>query len=92
MDLDAASAEAEVELLDPGAPARLLIRLSPVAAVLPPGHRLVAYLSSADWPRFERNPSTGADHWESGGGRLEVALHPGDGQGLLLRLPVAGGR
>jgi len=46
---------------------------------------LKVYLTSANWPRYERNPHTGADHWDE---KIAVALSATIHDGVELRLPT----
>ncbi|MBI5366769.1 MAG: CocE/NonD family hydrolase [Planctomycetes bacterium] len=72
--------------LTPGATVALTLRFPPTAATLPAGHRLRLYLGSANWPRYERNPHTGADHWDAKGALdLNVTVHHDAAE---LRLPT----
>ena len=48
------------ELLAPGAPTRLSIDLLATSNVFLPGHRIRVEVSSSNFPRFDRNPNTGA--------------------------------
>lgn len=50
------------------------------------GHALRVYVGSANWPRYERNPHTGADHWdEKSALDLDVTIHH---EGAKLSLPL----
>jgi hypothetical protein len=46
---------------------------------------LRVYLTSSNWPRYERNPHTGADHWDE---KIAVPLAVTVHEGMELRLPV----
>lgn len=48
------------ELLTPGEPTRLAIDLLATSNVFLPGHRIRVVVSSSNFPRFDRNPNTGA--------------------------------
>ncbi len=48
------------ELLSPGVPARLAIDLLATSNVFLRGHRIRLEISSSNFPRFDRNPNTGA--------------------------------
>jgi putative CocE/NonD family hydrolase len=48
------------ELLTPGEPAELRIDLLATSNVFLPGHRIRVEVSSSNFPRFDRNPNTGA--------------------------------
>src|SRR5262249_31011211 len=41
------------------------LRLPPTALTLLPGHRLRISVAGSNWPRFELNAGTGADHYEA---------------------------
>lgn len=60
-------ADAARRLWDVKAGERRKVTLSfPTTAVSwPVGWELRVYLSSTNWPRYERNPHTGADHWDA---------------------------
>jgi putative CocE/NonD family hydrolase len=47
------------ELLEPGEPVELAIRLYPTAMVFKAGHRIRLDLTSSHFPRFSRNLNTG---------------------------------
>jgi uncharacterized protein len=49
------------ELLVPGQPTELTIDLGATSNVFLPGHRLRLEISSSNFPRFDRNPNTGAE-------------------------------
>ncbi len=42
----------------------MTLRFSVTATTWPAGHELRIYLSTSNWPRYGRNPNTGADHWD----------------------------
>ncbi len=48
------------ELLDPGVPTRLTIELGATSNLFRVGHRIRLEVSSSNFPRFDRNPNTGA--------------------------------
>ncbi len=50
-------------LLKPGQDYDLEVELPPLACTFAAGQRLRIYLASGNWPRYERNPHTGDDHW-----------------------------
>lgn len=49
--------------VEPGKVYSTTFSLPPTAITLPPGHRLRLSLCGSNWPRFERNPQTGEDHY-----------------------------
>ncbi len=51
-------------LLEPGVPYEYRIELNPIGIVCKPGERLRLYVTSSDFPNFDRNHNTGADFWE----------------------------
>lgn len=53
------------ELLTPGEPTKLVIDLGVTANLFQPGHRIRVEISSSNFPRFDRNPNTGAPFGES---------------------------
>jgi len=54
----------KVELLEPGKSYAITLRFPVTAWTFLSGHRLVLVVSSGNWPRYERNPNTGADFWD----------------------------
>ncbi len=77
------------ELLEPGKPYSLTIRLPATAYTFRKGRMLKIYLSSSNHPRFERNPHTGEDSPDpSGALDLEaVILHDREHPSSMV-LPV----
>ncbi len=66
----------------PGERTRVTLRFPAMAVT---ARELVLFLSGSNWPRYERNPHTGADHWEERGAlAATVTVH----EGAALRLPV----
>lgn len=59
------------ELLTPGQPVELRLDLLATSNVFLPGHRVRLEVSSSNFPRFDRNPNTGADF--ATGGELRIA-------------------
>lgn len=51
--------------LKPGEIVEITIDLGELAAVFPEGHRLRLDISSSNFPKFDRNPNTGADPFEA---------------------------
>jgi uncharacterized protein len=49
--------------LQPGRPYEYSIALNPIGIVFKKGQRLRLYVSSSDFPNFDRNHNTGADYW-----------------------------
>jgi putative CocE/NonD family hydrolase len=75
----------------PGQLYEVEVRLPPTAITFLPGHRIRISVSGTNWPRFERNPHTGADHYD----RREAVpatttLHHGGDARSFLELPVRG--
>lgn len=50
-------------LLEPGRVCEYSIRLNPVGIVFKKGERIRLYVSSSDFPNFDRNHNTGRDYW-----------------------------
>ena len=73
----------------PGMPFEITITLPPVAQTFLPGHRIRISVAGSNWPRFERNPHTGADHFEDGEAfPAGITLRFGAGAPARLVLPV----
>ena len=65
------------------------MRLPPTALTFPPGHRIRISVSGTNWPRFERNAHTGADHFVKAEAVPATAtLHHGADARSFLELPV----
>jgi putative CocE/NonD family hydrolase len=64
-------------LLTPGQPERMTIDVGATSNVFLPGHRLRLEVSSSNFPRFDRNPNTGAPFGESAELRVatQTVLH-----------------
>ena len=84
----------EPQLLEPGEVAELEIDLVATSNVFLPGHRIRVEIASSNFPRFDRNPNTGA---LPGSGvdmvsALQTVLHSGDHLShiLLPVIPAAG--
>ncbi|MBI3273162.1 MAG: CocE/NonD family hydrolase [Planctomycetes bacterium] len=76
----------EWKLLAPGETSTVTLRFPATATTFPVGHELRLYLSSSNWPRYERNPHTGDDHWDAAAAvDLEVTVHHDRAE---LRLPT----
>jgi hypothetical protein len=52
------------KLLASGEKHTITLRFPAAAITFPEGHELRLYLSSSNWPRYERNSHTGADDWD----------------------------
>jgi uncharacterized protein len=75
------------KLLQQGQTYALTLRFPSTAATFPEGHELRVYLSNTNWPRYERNSGTGADHWDEKAAQpVKVTIHFGASE---LRLPTA---
>lgn len=51
------------QLLTPGKVYEYTVKLNPIGVRLMPGQRLRLYLSSSDFPNFDRNHNTGKPYW-----------------------------
>ncbi len=85
-------ADAAVRIRDAKAGARQDVTLTfpTTAATWPEGWDLRIYLSSSNWPRYEKNTHNGADHWEAADAEAVnvTVVHP-----AKLTLPsLAGGK
>lgn len=79
----------EPRLLTPGEPAELRLDLLATSNVFLPGHRIRLEVSSSNFPRFDRNPNTGAPFGTDG--ELRVArqtVHHDAERASYLLLPV----
>ncbi|KAF0246786.1 MAG: acylase and [Planctomycetota bacterium] len=78
---------AVAKLLQGGQTYSLTLRFPATAATFPAGHELRVYLANTNWPRYERNAGTGADHWDEKTAQpVKITLHFGASE---LRLPIA---
>ena len=50
-------------LLEAGKPYEYVIALNPIAILFKKGQRIRLYISSSDFPNFDRNHNTGRDYW-----------------------------
>jgi putative CocE/NonD family hydrolase len=50
-------------LLEPGKPYEYSIKLNPTGILFRKGQRIRLYVSSSDFPNFDRNHNTGRDYW-----------------------------
>lgn len=65
-------------LLEPGRAYTLTVKLPPTAIALLKGQQLRVLVSASNWPRYERNTHTGADHFEPESALdVEVTILPG---------------
>lgn len=73
----------------PGEPQRWPISLWSTAAVLPAGHRLRLIVTSSDFPRYDRNPTTGENPFAATDSRpaLQLVFHSAECPSHL-ELPV----
>jgi hypothetical protein len=63
----------------PGERASIRLLFPSTSVVFPEKHEVVLFLGSASLPRYERNPHTGADHWdEKSALELEVTVFHDD--------------
>lgn len=78
----------EAQPLRPGEAVPVTLRLPPHAWTFDPGHRLACWITSGSWPRYERNPHSGALRWDASSARdVTVSLRLGPGE-TTLRLPL----
>ncbi|MDQ7778224.1 MAG: CocE/NonD family hydrolase [Planctomycetota bacterium] len=83
-----ADAAQRCKSLEPGKKSRVTLRFPATAYTFPKGRELRVYLSSSNSPRYERNPHTGADHWDAKTALdLDVTIHHENAE---LKLPVRG--
>lgn len=77
----------EAHPLEVGKRVTLTLRFPPTATTFPAGHELRVYVSNTNWPRYERNTGTGADHWDEKAAQpVKVTIHHDES---VLRLPIA---
>jgi hypothetical protein len=57
-------------LLEPGKPYEYTIGLNPTGILFKKGQRIRLYVSSSDFPNFDRNHNTGRDYWSDTGLRV----------------------
>ena len=76
-------------LLEPGELAEYTIMLNPIGCMFKPGQKLRLYVSSSDFPNFDRNHNTGKDYWSDAELRTahQAILHSADHPSHLV-LPV----
>jgi putative CocE/NonD family hydrolase len=79
-------------LVEPGTPVEVTVRLPVTAYTFAVGHELKLFIGSADYPRFERNPHTGADHWDADTAvDVQVTIHHSREHPTSLVLPLGMG-
>ncbi len=84
--------EAPVEVR-PGTRYHVTVRTTnELAYDIPPEHRLGLVLTSSNYPRFDRNPNTGADFYEDASEPISVVNRIFLGPGTRLLLPTPGTR
>jgi hypothetical protein len=76
-------------LLEPGEVAEYTIKLNPIGCMFKPGQKLRLYVSSSDFPNFDRNHNTGKDYWSDAELRVaqQTIIHSADRPSHLV-LPV----
>jgi uncharacterized protein len=76
-------------LIEPGKPILYEIRLNPIGILFKAGQRVRLYVSSSDFPNFDRNHNTGRDYWSDPELRVahQTIFHAGDHRSCLI-LPV----
>ncbi len=74
--------------LVPGRWYEVTVRLPPAAVTFLPGHRIRILLAGTNWPRYERNPHTGADHHDPADAvPARTVIHHGGDARSFLSLP-----
>jgi hypothetical protein len=73
-------------LLEPGKPELYEIKLNPTAIRFKAGQRIRLYVSSSDFPNFDRNHNTGRDYWSDTELRTanQTVFHAGDMRSCLV--------
>ena len=51
------------QLIEPNVPLEYSVRLNPTGILFKPGQRIRLYVSSSDFPNFDRNHNTGKPYW-----------------------------
>ena len=76
-------------LLEPAELAECTIKLNPIGCMFKPGQKLRLYVSSSDFPNFDRNHNTGKDYWSDAELRTahQTILHSANYPSHLM-LPV----
>lgn len=79
------------QLLTPGEPFEYRITMLPVALSLNPGDELRVYITSSDFPMFDRNHNTGREDWQEADLRVarQTVFHTTEMSSRLI-LPVRG--
>ncbi len=73
----------------PGLPFEITVTLPPLAQTFLPGHRIRISVAGSNWPRYERNAHTGADHFDGGEAfPAQITLRFGTGSPARLVLPI----
>ena len=75
--------------IEANVPLEYTVRLNPTGILLKPGQRLRLYVSSSDFPNFDRNHNTGKPYWSDAQLRSarQIVFHDGERPSRLL-LPV----
>lgn len=78
---------ADPALIEPDKPLEYTIALNPVGVVFKRGQRIRLYVSSSDFPNFDRNHNTGRDYWSDSELRVarQTIFHQA---GMLSRLTL----
>lgn len=76
-------------LLERGKPYEYSINLNPIGVLFKKGQRIRLYVSSSDFPNFDRNHNTGRDYWSDAELRVarQMVFHEPSMQSRLI-LPV----
>ena len=76
-------------LIEPDKPYLYEIKLNPTGILFKTGQRIRLYVSSSDFPNFDRNHNTGRDYWSDPELRVahQTIFHAGDLRSCLI-LPV----
>ena len=79
----------EPKPVQPNVPVEYTVRLNPTGILLKPGQYLRLYVSSSDFPNFDRNHNTGKPYWSDAELRpaLQTVFHDGERPSRLV-LPV----
>ena len=77
------------KLIEPNVPLEYTVKLNPTGILFKPGQRIRLYVSSSDFPNFDRNHNTGADFWSDSELRVahQTVFHNA-GRPSRLVLPV----
>lgn len=79
----------EIEMMEPGAPAKLTIDLWETAQTFEKGHRIAVHVTSSNSPRFDVNPNTGENPGSSSKPRVaKNTVFLGGTRASAIRLPV----